>query len=377
MGFTYLQSLTGSVSNRPAIQMVVDATGGNKYFDLQVNSGITKSSVFYVKDNGDLGGTGLTFESSVYSNQYKLLHVSSSLPYNSFSAASKGYNIAGSPASQAGIRFWNINGTRGPATYPNADGWVLFSGTSGSLVFSAGKQSYQFSSSNVVSQGGNTVFAMIQVRNGFYFWPYMAASSTSRDGAIGIGVQPPTEPTGSFSKYLRAKLHINMFSGSGEGPWTPEATTEHRHCAIMVQYGSGSLFTPVNTTFYVSSSGIIYSRALTSNGAVYSNNGRLTNVNPSDEFLKENITPLTYGLNEIVQLNPVKYNFIKSDPNNVYFDDSTKIGLLAQEVESVVPEIVKSDHGVKGMDTLSLIPVLINSIKELKNEIDALKNQST
>lgn len=407
MGITYLNSLTGSVSSRPPVQMVVSGPISNKkYLELLRKDGIsTPTSIFYIKDNGDVylaghstasyikqwendtngvayyngeqlvSGDGFIFQNSAYSNRYKILNISSSLPYNYFLAASKGSIVNGSQTSQAGIRFWNINGKRGPDSYPNVDGWVLYSGTSGSLAFSAGRQSYQFSSSNVVSQGGDTLTAMIQVRNGFYFWPYMASSTPSRDGAIGIGVQPPREPTGSFDKYLRAKLHINMYSGSGEGAWNQDGTVEHRHCAILVQYGSGSSAGPTQNTFYVSSSGAIYSRELTAGGAVYSSNGILTNTIPSDGTLKENITSLSYGLNEINSLNPIKFKYINTNPENTYFDDSDKLGFLANEVRDVIPEVVKTNRGSLGIDVVSLIPVLVNAIKELKVEVDNLKSR--
>jgi hypothetical protein len=404
MGLTYLNSLTGSVSTRPAIQMLVDGPStGKKYLELLRKDGISNpTSIFYVTDDGDVyltgdstssyvkqknnttnqiayydgtklvGGSGLIFQNAAYGGQYKILNVSSSLPYNAIAISSKGGTYDGDKLNQSSIRFWNLNGNRGPDTYPNADGWILGSGLSGSLTLFAGKQSYQFSSSNTVSQGGNTLFSMVQVRNGFYFWPYMAASTPSRDGAIGIGVQPPIEPTGSFNKYLRAKLHINMFSGSGEGPWSVPGTVEHRNCAILVQYGSGSATTSVNNTFYVSSSGVIYSRAL-GTGTVYSSNGVLTNTNPSDGILKENIQYLSYGLNEVNSLNPIKFNYVNNDPSNIYFDDSTKLGFLASEVRDVIPEIVKTNRGIQGIDVVSLIPVLVNAIKELRDEVESLK----
>ena len=49
-----------------------------------------------------------------------------------------------------------------------------------------------------------------------------------------------------------------MFSGSGEGPWSPQATVENRSTAILVNYGSGSANTGMTPTFYVSASGKTY-----------------------------------------------------------------------------------------------------------------------
>jgi hypothetical protein len=57
--------------------------------------------------------------------------------------------------------------------------------------------------------------ALKQMRNGFYFWPYINTDSAARDGSVGI-VAPPAEPTGCIDKYLRAKLQIRMFSGNNQ-----------------------------------------------------------------------------------------------------------------------------------------------------------------
>jgi len=213
---------------------------------LQTTQNTTKG-VGYFDGTRLISATGLVFDNN--SSGVKSLSVSSSLSFNYLLVASRGsagYN-------QAGITLSNYNNNK---IYPNTSQWTLLSNNSGSLTFVSPIGSYQFSSSGVVAKSTTgEAYGMVQTRNGFYFWPYAASNTPSRDGAIGIGVQPPTSPTGSFSKYLRAKLHINMFSGSGEGPWSPKATVENRAAAILVQYGSGSVFTGVNTTFYVSASG--------------------------------------------------------------------------------------------------------------------------
>jgi hypothetical protein len=228
---------------------------------------------------------------------------------------------------------------------------------------------------------------MVQRRNGFYFWPYMASNATSRDGAIGIGVQPPAEPTGSFNKYLRAKLQINMFNGNGEGPWSPQATVENRSTAILVNYGSGSANTGMTPTFYVSASGNTYARGWISSsanyysfglvgtdGPLYTKNGKITNVNPSsDERLKTGIQPVTYGLNEVYNLNPVTFYWTEEVSK---YDRNKKYGFIAQQVASHMPDLVSTDKdGYYNLDTFSMIPILVKAIKDLKAEVDELKSK--
>ena len=83
--------------------------------------------------------------------------------------------------------------------------------------------------------------------------------------------------------------------------------------------------------------------------------------NYSDARAKININPLGYGLNVLSKLNAVSY-------------DGKEIGLLAQEVEKVLPNIVLTDpDGNKLINYTAIIPIMIQSIKELKAEVEALK----
>jgi len=219
----------------------------------QTNQNSTKGIGYY--DGTRLtSAPGLVFDNN--DGGYKYLSISSSLAFNYLKIASRGLTSGATKYNQAGISLANYNSSE---PYPTYDAWTLMSATSGSLTFVAPIGSNAFSSSTIKAQSTTgECYGMVQRRNGFYFWPYMISNSPSRDGAIGIGVQPPEEATGSFSKYLRAKLQINMFSGSGEGPWTPQATVEHRSTAILVNYGSASAVTTLTPTFYVSASGNTY-----------------------------------------------------------------------------------------------------------------------
>ena len=216
----------------------------------------TTNQVGYFNGTRLVSAPGLVFTNNL--SGYKILSISSSLAFNYLSIGSRGVTTSGTKYNQAGITLTNYNSNE---SYPNYDGWTIMSATSGSLLFVAPIGSNAFSSPGIIAKStSNECYGMIQRRNGFYFWPYMANNTPSRDGAIGIGVQPPNEATGSFNKYLRAKLQINMFSGSGEGPWSPEATVEHRATAILVNYGSGSATTSLIPTFFVSASGNTFTR---------------------------------------------------------------------------------------------------------------------
>lgn len=103
--------------------------------------------------------------------------------------------------------------------------------------------------------------------------------------------------------------------------------------------------------------------------------------NYSDARAKTDVRTLSSGLEIINKLRPVSYNFasgsyLRTATMNRYTGTNTEIGLLAQEVETVLPNLVYTDEeGHKLIDYTALIPVLIDAVKTLQKEVDTLKSQ--
>lgn len=95
----------------------------------------------------------------------------------------------------------------------------------------------------------------------------------------------------------------------------------------------------------------------------------------SDEKLKTNIAETKYGLDHILRLEPKEFDW-KEKLNGRH-----DIGFIAQEVQEVVPELVKEVEGLNGdeshlsVDYTKVVPILVNAIKELKEEINELKSK--
>jgi hypothetical protein len=97
---------------------------------------------------------------------------------------------------------------------------------------------------------------------------------------------------------------------------------------------------------------------------VWSCNG---SIQTSDERLKENVRPLTYGIDAIKKLRPVTYSW-KGNP--AYGD---KIGFIAQELKTVIKEVVREgddQNKTLGVNYAELIPVLIKGMQEQQNQIE-------
>jgi len=125
-------------------------------------------------------------------------------------------------------------------------------------------------------------------------------------------------------------------------------------------------------------------------------------VGDSDERLKKNIAelgtaiPASKGvnvLNTVLQMTPVEYNlkqqYIESIGDSAVvkqarYDEKSQMfqkkhyGLIAQELQLLYPDLVyESDDGHLSINYTGIIPLLVQSIKELKAEVDELKSSDT
>ena len=101
---------------------------------------------------------------------------------------------------------------------------------------------------------------------------------------------------------------------------------------------------------------------------VFATNGT---INTSDARLKKDITGLSYGLNDLLKLQPVEYNW--KDESLKGHCPGKNLGFLAQDVEKVIPNVVytpKDDKEHYGVNYEALIPVLTKSIQELNQKLE-------
>jgi len=249
-------SATTSLTASYLLKGALNSSSAVPYFD---GTRLTTSPLFYKNESGQIN-----------------FYISASAKYgqSNFIVLNRGSGTS----NAAGLVLQNKNRSKG---YPNQDQWYIQSVTSGSLTLSITTGSYHLKNATITSRTTNTagtMAAMKHMRNGFYFWPYIYTDSAARDGAVGIGVTPPHEPTGSINKYLLAKLHIRMFSGSNQAANVAGSVlagnfingapvgVENKQTAILVQYGSSSF----SNTFYVSSSGNIRAYGSISGSKMYS-----------------------------------------------------------------------------------------------------------
>ena len=97
-------------------------------------------------------------------------------------------------------------------------------------------------------------------------------------------------------------------------------------------------------------------------------------IQTSDARLKKDITNLNYGLKDILKLRPVSFTWKEGT------DQRIKLGLIAQEVQPIINEVVDvgdDQNKTLGINYSSLIPVLIKSIQDQQTIIEEQKAKNT
>lgn len=96
----------------------------------------------------------------------------------------------------------------------------------------------------------------------------------------------------------------------------------------------------------------------------------------SDFRYKKDITPLRNTLANVMKLQGVAYNWKVAEFPDKYFTDKHQVGIIAQDLEKIYPELVETDaNGYKTVDYSKMAPVLIEAIKEQQGQISAQQKE--
>jgi hypothetical protein len=95
----------------------------------------------------------------------------------------------------------------------------------------------------------------------------------------------------------------------------------------------------------------------------------------SDIRLKDNVEVIKGSLDKIEGIRGVEFDWNEKSPGWAQ-ERGHDVGVIAQEVQKIVPEIVvERKSGYLGVDYKRLVPLLIESVKELKREVNDLKKK--
>lgn len=116
----------------------------------------------------------------------------------------------------------------------------------------------------------------------------------------------------------------------------------------------------------------------TTNGRIDASNDVVA-FSSSDIRWKENIKPIENALDKVSQIGGYEFDWkeLSEDERETQHGNvGHDVGVIAQEIEKVLPEVVTTrDNGFMGVKYEKIVPLLIESIKELKAEIEELKRR--
>ena len=189
-------------------------------------------------------------------------------------------------------------------------------------------------------------------------------------GYLGIGTINPTRPL-SFPATLEKK--ISFYPGGTGDVGISVSGNDLRlysdNVNARVSFGYDDYVNGFTSRAYVLASGgtaMVVQGQLNVNGTIYN----------SDIRFKKNIFTIENAMEKVMALRGVKYEMQTENFPDRNFSAGTQVGLIAQEVEQVIPEVVNTAvDGYKSVDYAKLVPVLIEGMKQQQEQIRLLQQE--
>jgi hypothetical protein len=116
----------------------------------------------------------------------------------------------------------------------------------------------------------------------------------------------------------------------------------------------------------------MYSLAGTDSRSVLADANGVLSAPVSSINTKENVQTLNYGLNELLQINPVSFNYINKDK----WGEQRNLGFIVEDMYPIIPEVTGTmNNGDMYLDMTKLIPILTKAIQEQQALIKALEQR--
>lgn len=112
----------------------------------------------------------------------------------------------------------------------------------------------------------------------------------------------------------------------------------------------------------------------TVSASLFRSSGDVVAFYTSDERLKDNVRTISEPIYKLQQLRGVEYEW--NDKQDIYQEGTKDSGIIAQDVEKVLPQLVKENsNGYLGVRHDRLVGLLIESVKDQQKQIDDLKRE--
>jgi len=215
-------------------------------------------------------------------------------------------------------------------------------------------------------------------------------SNTTASNNTAVGYQAlyscttgaPNTVVGRQSGYSVTTGTDNVFLGNQAGYGSSPTTTGSANIYIGSATGGSSATNnyEIAIGFNINGKGSSTGFINPNSGGVYQGNNSSSWSTTSDQRLKKNIVDNTVGLDAINQVRVRNFEYRTEDEvtdlpkQNAVNITGTQLGVIAQELQQVLPDCVKQEStGVLSVDTSNITWHLINAVKELSAELNALK----
>ena len=215
--------------------------------------------------------------------------------------------------------------------------------------------------------------------------PYLLVTNTSsfvtnsQTGSFVVNSQTGSFVLNSFTSSMLVPYLLVTNTGSMIAPYLLISNTSSMLSPYLPTTRTGSLATTGSGTF---SGSITISSSLGVGTAAPATVGLIRATNDvvafysSDERLKTNKQIISNPLEKLNQINGYEFDWIPTP--GIHENEGHDIGVIAQEIEKVLPEIVTTrDNGYKAVKYEKIVALLIEAVKDLQNQVNELKNGSS
>ena len=379
-GFSQNVEVTGSLVVGSGITGQIKATNGVISGSSQINfTGISGLSANIISASTDTSNVDMIINGgSISANLYGgVVSGSSQINYTQLSGISA--NIVSGSTNSTNVNFTTSNGSitanliGGVVSGSSQVSYTGLSNIPSGIVSSSAQIDALFNidgvvsgssqinytqlsgiSANIISASSNTT-SIIHTISGGSISAYAAGGIVSGSTQI-----TPLLPTGVVSGSIQVLGSSTVLSGSNQ-TYISTINQSLGTTSTAVQFATLGVGTAPDATYEFKVAGDIAA------------SGDIVAYNSSDRRLKNNITPIENALDKVNKMGGYEFDW------NEELQKARKghdIGVIAQEVQSIVPEVVvERESGFLAVDYEKLVPVLIEAIKELSAKVKELESK--
>jgi hypothetical protein len=270
-----------------------------------------------------------------------------------------------------------VTGARFDPTSSSASGNGMYLPASNTLGFStAGVEQMRILSNGNVGFGINSPTAKFDiVSSNFTGGPMISARFNTSNIRIGLGIA-----NSNGFPYIGTNINQNANDNGTfdlSNLWASRIRLDNgifRFQTSSVSGTAGNEITWATPFLEISSTGAATFSSLAGTGSrtVEADANGVLSAPVSSINYKENVQTLNYGLTELLQINPVSFDYINKDK----WGDIRNLGFIVEDMFPVIPEVTGTmNNGDMYLDMTKLIPVLTKAIQEQNSLIKALEQR--